>query len=121
MQAYSVVMEALIEQKELVHRPLVDKIGIFQNKAGKWSGYIHGKAEELAGFDIPHFINGTLPNIEGEIAAELHLPTGIYPVTIVQWKPKYGSWTYRALICLTTDEEGLAYARRCAANKQNDL
>lgn len=118
-EAFSVVMEALTTPTP--HLPVVDEIGIFTNKAGRWSGYIHGTAQDEAGFDIPSFISGTLPDASGEFAATLVLPDKEIACTIVQWKPRSGHWNYRALICASDDTTGLAQARQHAALNTNHL
>ena len=120
-EPFSVVLEAVCNAPT-PHTSIVDEIGVFQNKAGKWSGYIHGQAERLAGFDIPRFISGTLPDEEGEIPCVLVLPSGEHECRLVQWRDKEGRmWRYRALICLVDDRAGLEYARKCAQRKATSL
>ncbi len=106
------------------HPPIIDEIGIFKNEAGAWSGYIHGTAEHEAGFDIPEFISGILPDYTGEIPCVLVLPGKEIQCTMIQWKPAESErehWKYRALICANDDRKGLDYAIRCFNERKSNL
>ena len=119
-EAFSVVMEAF-DKHPTAHIPVIDEIGLFHNEAGSWSGYIHGKAEEAAKFDIPHFISGTLPNYMGEIPCILVLPNKEIPCTIIQWPGNNKPWKWRALIVANDDVEGRNYAVQCFNERKEDL
>lgn len=117
-ESYSLVMDAFSPS---AHIPIVDEIGIFENRAGSWSGYIHGNAETLAGFDIPEFISGILPDEEGEFPAKLVLPDREVDCIIIQWRPNKSHWKYRALICSVDDIPAIIDARNKAERFANTL
>jgi hypothetical protein len=117
-EAYSLILDSIQPRPKT---PVVEEIGVFVNKAGRWCGYLHGRIQDVAGFDLPHFITGELPDREGEIPCVVALPQGDFPCTLVQWQPKDDFWKYRALICMDSDEESLKYAREQARNKANSI
>lgn len=126
-EAYSLILEAFTQQPR-TRLPNCNRIGIFKNEAGNWSGYIHGIAQDLAGFDIPQFISGTLLPEEGEFPALLWINDQVnVRCLLIQWKPKKSypdepfTYDYRALIVSIEDKEGLEYARECASKKENRL
>jgi hypothetical protein len=77
-----------------------------------WSGcYLHGKAEDLAGFDIPNLIDGDLEFLpEQEVLLET--ADGLFHECIfVAWERP--SKRLSGLICLKDDEKSIQYARTC--------
>ena len=104
------------------------------------SGYIHGKAEGLAGYDIPAFVGGEI-TLEPEQECRLVLDGDEHDCLMVVWPEKeelnllgepISGWRranddgpprrrYRFLICLTTDESALTYARTCAREQATCL
>jgi len=66
------------------HEPLVkpDEVGEFiMDKIKGRTAYIHGEAENIAGYDIPKFIDGNLAQLELPIDQQdilLLLPSGEY-------------------------------------------
>lgn len=60
----------------------VDNIGTLSNYIAKGDGaYIHDDAEELAKFDIPHFLDGDLEQLDLPIEEQdilMMLPSGNY-------------------------------------------
>lgn len=92
-----------------------------------WQWYIHGEAEDLAGYDIPKVLDGFVSSKSGEYAAELLLQgNAVHRCVLVQWcageeKVRYlderGTCDRRlmkGLICLETDTKSLEYARKKA-------
>jgi len=60
------------------------------------SAYIHGKAEELAGYDIPIFLSGDFSNLDLPVEEQqifMLLPSGEYKckseIDLNGYKPKY--------------------------------
>jgi len=123
-EAFSVVCEACVTAmagEKFTHTPVVDEIGVFKNEAGRWSGYIHGRAERLAGFDIPDFISGTLPDRMGEFPCTLVLPDKEIPCLLIQWPGDGQPWKWRALIVAEDDLDGRNYAVRCFNERKTKL
>jgi hypothetical protein len=90
---------------------------------GKWQGvYIHGKAENTAGYDIPIIVDGTL-EFQPEQECVVELKNAKIECILVAWQaPGMGVGdnpidVFRGLICSKDDAEGLAYARQCSADK----
>lgn len=64
------------------HAPLVALVGeLIMDKVKGKTAYIHGEAENIAGFDIPTFIDGNLAQLDLPIEKQdilLVLPNGEY-------------------------------------------
>lgn len=95
--------------------------------------YIHGKAQDIAGFDIPYLVEGQLDIQEGELYCILELclndqqkeswrmpciaviwDTGVKSVNLMNGKE---SQQFRGLLVYSQDKEALQYAREKAASK----
>jgi len=105
--------------------------------------YIHGDAEDAAGFDIPVYKSGTLDLSKDVQPVLLEVPAGyVIACTLLLWRPDKteldvkatmaGEWQeeilvtkpddqLRGLIVATTDEESLTYARKCQRQKKAHL
>ena len=105
--------------------------------------YIHGDAEDAAGFDIPVYKSGVMDLEKAVQPVLLEVPSGhIIACSLFLWRPDKTEldvkammavdWEkdifvtkpddqLRGLIVATTDEESLAYARECQAAKKAHL
>lgn len=103
MDMFSMMTEPLV--------PLVEaKIDIVNDRLTKYDrGYIHGKAEDLAGFDIPLFIEGDMKQLDTPVIEQdiiMVLPDGQYPCQAVAVQSKFTDKPYY-LITLKGDNESL--------------
>ena len=94
---------------------------------GKWSGvYIHGRAQDIAGYDIPSIIDGVL-EYKPEQDCLVALKEQNVECILVAWYARCGTIPHpnaeviRGLICAKDDEPSLAYARKCQADKRSFL
>jgi hypothetical protein len=92
---------------------------------GKWQQlYIHGKAEDIAGYDIPYIVDGTL-EFHPEQECLVELKDKKVECILVAWQaPGWGDNpvdVFRGLICAKDDVDGLVYARKCSAEKSRML
>ena len=80
--------------------------------------YIHGKAQDLAGYDIPVYLDGEINLNSPEQPCKLLLEEK-HDCILIQWSTSrtieiIGEETkrvYKGLICLKEDKESLDYAR----------
>jgi hypothetical protein len=94
---------------------------------GKWrSVYIHGKAQDIAGYDIPSIIDGVL-DYKPEQECIVALKDQNVECILVAWYARCGTMpdpdveVIRGLICAKDDEASLVYARKCQAEKKSIL
>ena len=83
--------------------------------------YITGKAEELAGYDIPVFLEGEIDLSLPEQPCKLALKE-LHDGVLIQWPTDRvlvdEQKVYKGLICLENDEESLTYARKCQEKRR---
>ena len=92
--------------------------------------YLHGKAEDLCGFDLPDHVDGHFNMVIGEHPCYVQ-PTAnsdkVEALVIVwqgRWRKPAGLASHfriNALIVTLDDERSLAYARECARTHQHNL
>lgn len=117
--------EELVSEKEEMTYPDLDPPGYFQI-------YLHGKAQDIAGFDIPSYLGGELPAVTGEHPCVLRMPDEDHRCILFLWElgPRTIHFIYagdqertefRGLICHEHDFDSHDYARRCIAKLKEIL
>jgi hypothetical protein len=105
------------------------QIEIVGNKNVYLSAYIHGKAEYIAGYDIPVLIDGILDTTKNDQPCILRIDDKDYECILIQWdtgktvtrKDNSPLNYHRGFICLNTDQEGIDYARECSKTMKDIL
>ena len=90
---------------------------------GPWRGvFIHGKAEDQAGYDIPSIVDGVL-EYKPEQDCVVALKEQNVDCILIAWyarcctMPDPDALIIRGLICDKTDEKSLVFARKCQAER----
>lgn len=82
----------------------------------RWRGvYIHSKAQDIAGYDIPVIVDGELDYKE-EQDCVLALKDQSLDCVLIAWR--LDETTATGLILAKDDDDGIAYAKQCQSEKR---